>query len=379
MRGMVLAAALVAAATPALAQGRPTLTLFEGANFTGQTVTLEGAILDFGLIGFNDRARSAQAVGRWIICEDNLFGGGCQTLEGSAPDLGGLAGRISSARPAAGPDSQTDRVSAGLPQGFPAQGVRLFSAPGFTGEQRAVLQAAPDLRSTGFNDRAFSIRVAPGQAWRLCAERAYRGACQVISADIADLRAIGLGGALSSLRPEAGTAAPAWTQPGLTLFEFENFSGRRIQLAADSASLVAAGFNDVARSAQVGPGETWQVCQDIRFGGQCASLTGPQPTLGWMTGMASSARRIAGPAGAAPPAIGAPDTEGGAPGRTAAFFARPTLNGQAVPACAAGSSTDRACVQRTADAFCRLAGHVRAAYWAIGADDRLEDLLCTRQ
>jgi hypothetical protein len=84
----------------------------------------------------------------------------------------------------------------------PIEGVILFGGPGFSGEQRVVAADAPDLKHSGFDNRAFSLRVAPGQRWRLCARRAYRGACHIVSASVADLRSIGLGGTLSSLRRE---------------------------------------------------------------------------------------------------------------------------------------------------------------------------------
>jgi hypothetical protein len=268
----------------------------------------------------------------------------------------------------------------------PATGVVLYSGPNYSGEARAIGQDQSDLRGANFNDRAFSVRVAPGQAWRLCADRSYRGSCQVVTGDIADLRSIGLGGAVSSVRAETaggGFGVPAWSQPGLTLFEFENYGGRQITLSGDVTSLVGQGFNDVARSAQVGPGESWQICQDINYAGQCAPISAASPSLGWMAAMASSARRVSGGGFGQTPTpvqpVFTPDGSAATQGRTAAFFPRPTVNGQPAAACPGGSGSDRSCVQRTAESFCRFTGYARAVYWSVAAGNQLEDLVCARQ
>lgn len=104
---------------------------------------------------------------------------------------------------AAQTDAPGDQAVGNAPKaGASTEGVILFGGPGFGGEQRVVRADAPDLAKSGFNNRAFSLRVAPGQRWRVCVRRAYRGACHIVSADIADLRSIGLGGTVSSLRRE---------------------------------------------------------------------------------------------------------------------------------------------------------------------------------
>lgn len=110
--------------------------------------------------------------------------------------IGGPIGAAQSEAPGAQAVGQASGAG-----GF-TEGVTLFGGPGFTGEQRVVRVDTPDLTQAGFNNRAFSLQVASGQRWRLCARRGYRGACHIISADVADLRSIGLGGTVSSLRRE---------------------------------------------------------------------------------------------------------------------------------------------------------------------------------
>ncbi len=78
----------------------PSITLYEGENFTGRAVTVFGFEGDFTRIGFNDRARSARAQGRFVLCEDIQFRGRCEQISGSVRSLEylGLNGRVSSAR-----------------------------------------------------------------------------------------------------------------------------------------------------------------------------------------------------------------------------------------------------------------------------------------
>ena len=52
----------------------------------------------------------------------------------------------------------------------------------------------------------------------------------------------------------------------LTLFENDNFNGRRFGVNGSVNNLGGAGFNDRASSVVVGSG-TWQVCDDAYFHG----------------------------------------------------------------------------------------------------------------
>ena len=78
----------------------PSITFYEGEDFTGRRVTVYGEERDFNRLGFNDRARSAQTNGSFLVCEDTDFRGRCERVSGSVARLDalGLGGRISSAR-----------------------------------------------------------------------------------------------------------------------------------------------------------------------------------------------------------------------------------------------------------------------------------------
>lgn len=90
----------------------PTVTFYEGENFTGRQVTIYGEERDFARIGFNDRARSARTSGSFLVCDDSEFRGRCERLTGSIRSLDrlGLNARISSVR--------EDRTGGGYPGGY---------------------------------------------------------------------------------------------------------------------------------------------------------------------------------------------------------------------------------------------------------------------
>jgi len=65
----------------------------------------------------------------------------------------------------------------------------------------------------------------------------------------------------------------------LTLFENDNFHGRRFGVNGSVNNLGGAGFNDRASSVVVGSG-AWQVCDDAYFRGHCVTLQpGEYPSL----------------------------------------------------------------------------------------------------
>jgi Beta/Gamma crystallin len=82
----------------------------------------------------------------------------------------------------------------------------------------------------------------------------------------------------------------------LTLFEHDNFNGRRFAVNGSVNNLADAGFNDKASSVVVGSG-TWQLCDDAYFRGNCVTLkAGEYPSLRPMglNDRVSSARELGG-------------------------------------------------------------------------------------
>ncbi len=145
--------------------------LFEGRQFDGRGVPVNGTITNFSDIGFNDRAQSMIVrIGLWEACENADFRGTCQTYgPGHYPDLGGLARRISSIRPVAG-----DPVRGGWGTGSRAL---LYEGSNLSGRSFLInTEVVSNLASTGFNDRAASLRIEGGY-WIFCSDANFEGEC----------------------------------------------------------------------------------------------------------------------------------------------------------------------------------------------------------
>ena len=81
---------------PGWAYGRAVL--YSGAHYSGNYLTVRHNIPDLRQYGFNDRADSLHARGRWQICSKTRYRGRCATVRGSDPYLGRLTGEVSSIR-----------------------------------------------------------------------------------------------------------------------------------------------------------------------------------------------------------------------------------------------------------------------------------------
>jgi len=78
----------------------------------------------------------------------------------------------------------------------------LYARPGWRGRSIQVAGETPDLGSTRLNDRVRSIRIEGRSGpWSLCTDARYRGRCVTIDRSIPDTRQLGIGDAISSLRP----------------------------------------------------------------------------------------------------------------------------------------------------------------------------------
>lgn len=97
---------------------------------------------------------------------------------------------------------------------------------------------------------------------------------------------------INKLLALAAIAAGA-AQAQITLYEHDNFNGRRFTATESIASLQNGGFNDQASSLEIRGGR-WQVCDDSYYRGKCATLgPGDYSTLPYgLANKISSARRI---------------------------------------------------------------------------------------
>jgi hypothetical protein len=187
--GIISAAASLAAAD--------SITFYQDDNFGGRHFTADQPVTNFARNGFNDRVNSAVVHdGRWEICVDADFNGSCGVLApGAYPYLGAYAGRISSVRPIDGRYSNNRSDDRGRNREARAT---LYEGPNLSGRSYPLDDTMRNLGTTGFNDRASSLRVENGY-WIFCSDSEFRGECRTFGpGDYASLP--GLNNVISSGR-----------------------------------------------------------------------------------------------------------------------------------------------------------------------------------
>jgi hypothetical protein len=155
------------------------LTLFDAPGMTGRAFNVNGAISNLDGSGFNDRAQSAIVnSGSWQMCADSDYQGSCEVLgPGQWPNLGGVTGRVSSLRPMPGAGGPGPGPGGGGWGGGRAR-VVLYESANYQGRSYTVTDdAVMNLDSTGFNDRAASMRVERGY-WMFCTDANFMGDCR---------------------------------------------------------------------------------------------------------------------------------------------------------------------------------------------------------
>jgi Beta/Gamma crystallin len=152
------------------------VTFYQDDNFGGRQFTADRPVTNFANNGFNDRIRSAVVHdGRWEICVDADFNGSCAVLApGAYPNLGAYAGRISSVRPMDGRSANNRSDDRGRNREARAT---LYEGPNLSGRSYMLNETMRNLDSTGFNDRASSLRVEGGY-WIFCSDSEFRGECR---------------------------------------------------------------------------------------------------------------------------------------------------------------------------------------------------------
>lgn len=125
----------------------------------------------------------------------------------------------------------------------------------------------------------------------------------------------------------AATLAATSAMASVTLYETENFGGRRMTFDGTVNDFRDRGFNDRALSAVV-DGAPVEVCVDINFGGGCTVLRpGRYPTLGNMGNQISSLRPVRGDVrGGMDPR----DDRRGGRWATATLYSGPNFTGRAI-------------------------------------------------
>jgi hypothetical protein len=179
---------------------RSGIAVFEDADFGGRTRTFTVDVDDLRSSRFNDRISSV-VVARgetWELCVDPNYRGRCTTVTDDETNLNdiGWNDKISSMHRVRG------RVG-GFGRTQTNQTLELFAGTSYSGQRYVINGPVTNLRSSGFNDRALSVRLRGGGSWELCLNADFDD-CRVVSDDVPDLNRIGLTRAISSVRPRAG-------------------------------------------------------------------------------------------------------------------------------------------------------------------------------
>lgn len=164
------------------------IVLYSSRDFSGQSVSFDGAVRNLAQLGFNDRARSARIIGRWQLCRDSNYRD-CVIIDRSFPSLQplGLDRRISSLRPI---DED---------EGEPGEGWRLtlYDRRNYAGDSQTLDVGTSFLFI--FAGRAESARVVG--RWQVCTRVGFSGDCKILSEDVSDLETMGLRDRIISVRP----------------------------------------------------------------------------------------------------------------------------------------------------------------------------------
>lgn len=198
------------APAPVVAQ----VTFHEKEGFGGRTFTTDKRVENFRRFGFNDRASSVTVAGaRWEVCDDTRFRGRCAVLRpGKYPSLAsmGLNNRVSSVREVAVEERIAENRYAPAP--IVAQ-ITFYENEGFGGRSFTTTESRGNFTAAdiGFNDRASSMVVAPGESWEACEHASYQGRCVLLRPGrYPTMASMGMDNQVSSARI-AGAAAPVAT------------------------------------------------------------------------------------------------------------------------------------------------------------------------
>jgi hypothetical protein len=168
--------------------------------------------------------------------------------------------------------------------------ITFYEHPGFRGQSFTTDRQVGNLERFGFNNRASSV-IVRGGAWELCDAPGFGGRCVLLRpGEYPSLGAMGLNDSVTSVRTEADRTArveppvpPVAPGPAqVTLYGRENFEGRSMTIDRPIGDLERFDFNDRASSVVV-QGGSWDLCDDVRFGGRCVTLRpGRYPSLAAM-------------------------------------------------------------------------------------------------
>lgn len=258
---LIVAAACVAAALVPLsliAQKSIGITVYEDINFKGRSTLVDRDTPNLHAIGIDRQISSFRLPPgeSWEVCAGVNYTGRCQVFKGDTSDLrrSGWNDNIMSMRRAANIGGDVSAV--------PRGSLELYSGQRFTGRRIVVNGENPDFRRQSFNDRALSLRSAPGEVWEVCFNINFDD-CRVVDGDVPDLERLGLTGISSArYRGRNWQMRPSNT---LEMYAGTDFSGERLVVNGAQPNLGKSNFNDRAMSLRVPRGQSWEICNNADF------------------------------------------------------------------------------------------------------------------
>lgn len=163
LSAMAVLAVGATGAAMALTQAGPSLTLYEGEGYAGQSKRIDRAVRDLDSIRFNDSTRSLVAEGRWEVCLDAAFRGQCRVVQGQVSDMGDWNGSISSVR-YLGPSDWGATGGSAVGDGSTAAGAQGRAAPVAQPQE----EWRPMQRTDLFGGDYHEFDLNSGQDWRAC-------------------------------------------------------------------------------------------------------------------------------------------------------------------------------------------------------------------
>jgi hypothetical protein len=162
-------------------------------------------------------------------------------------------------------------------------GITVYEHPDYRGDSFTFRNEITDLRQHGLNDRISSIEVSGNQAWEVCQDINFGGACRTFTGTIDDLRELGWNDRISSMRAAGyarnGNRGGGWgnarggrnaRESRLVFYERPNFRGDSRDVMSSSSNLGSAGNR--ARSVEV-YGGTWELCDGYDRNAGCVTIT----------------------------------------------------------------------------------------------------------
>lgn len=157
-------------------------------------------------------------------------------------------------------------------------GVTLFEHPDYGGANQSFSADVARLSGTVIgNDRASSVRVAPGCTATLYQDTDFRGRATVLRGDLAGLARTEVGDdAASSLRVDCTTRGPH----GVVLFTDSEYRGRQATFYDDTADLTRDGYpDDATSSVRVPAGCSVTLYEHPNYRGRSETLYEDDPLL----------------------------------------------------------------------------------------------------